>query len=267
MEEKTLIAPLKPVWLNTGGVDISKDKEFYEIILFFVIHSPCPGQSWKGITLAERGWKPKPWASPKYLKEKLDKVVFGKEKRLLKMTQSKEEISNELDLFDLKQDFYLHLARQRMLYSIVNNTECKNEYMSLFYHTRNALAHGRFAMYPIKSGDIIFVMEDGKQIGKETDDSFEVTARIVIRKSSLLKIIALLSTPPVENDYSEDILNAIKGGKQTKKDIMEEVQIDEYTYNKYIGLLKLKNVITYQHKRWTMVNEYTKFEERTPALI
>ena len=82
-----------------------------------------------------------------------------------------------------------------------------------------------------------------KQVGKESDDKFEVSARIVINKSSLLKIIELLKNPPKENDYSEDILSAIKNGSSTKCKIMSEVGIDEYTYEKFIQVLKLKNMM------------------------
>ena len=78
--------------------------------------------------------------------------------------------------------------------------------MSLFYHIRNALAHGRIAMYPAKGNDITFVMEDGQEKGKE----FRVSARIVINKSSLLNVIELLKNPPIENDYSEDILSDLE---------------------------------------------------------
>lgn len=256
MEYNTIITTHRPLWLKTDYMNICKDIELYEIIQFFIIHSPCHGQSWKGISLVERGWKQKPWASPKYLKEKLDKAVFGVEKRLLKMADSKEKMMEDVYSLDLNDNYYMHLDQQRMLYSIVRNAGCENEYMSLFYHIRNALAHGRFAMYPSKNNDITFVMEDGKQIGREMDDHFEVSARIVIRKSSLLKIIALLNTPPIENDYSEDIMEAIAKGFQSKAQIIKELQIDEYTYNKYIKKLSINKYITYQHNLWTIVKEY-----------
>ena len=72
----------------------------------------------------------------------------------------------------------------------------------------------------------------------------------VINKSSLLKIIELLKYPPKENDYSEDILGAIKNGSCTKCKIMSEVGIDEYTYEKFIQALKFKNMIKFEHKHW-----------------
>lgn len=250
MVEERVITMIHPDWLNTFVPDEYEDDDLYEIILFFVIHSPCKCQSSKGISLSDRGWKTKPWHSPKYLKEKLDKAIFGDDFRFLKMVERKANLLSEIHSFDLDDNFYTHRDKQRMLYSKVSNKDCENEYMSLFYHIRNALAHGRIAMYPTKKKDITFVMEDGKIVGKECDNKFEVSARIVIYKSSLLKIIKLLKNPPIENDYSEDILHAIENGNCTKSKIMAELEIDEYTYNKYIGLLKLNKLIRFEHKQW-----------------
>ena len=180
-------------------------------------------------------------------------AIFGDDLRLLKMVESKAKLLPEISSLDLNDDFYMHRDKQRMLYSKIGNSGCESEYMSLFYHIRNALAHGRLAMFPAKKGDITLVMEDGKQVGKESDDKFEVSARIVINKSSLLKIIELLKNPPKENDYSEDILSAIKNGSSTKCKIMSEVGIDEYTYEKFIQVLKLKNMIKFEHKQWKII--------------
>lgn len=206
-----------PSWLDTIVPPEYEDAELYEIILFFVIHSPCNGQSAKGISLTERGWKPKPWNSPKYLKEKLDFAIFENSTRLLKPVESKKQLLLELNSMDLNDDFYNHRNAQRALYTIVSEKGCKNEYMSLFYHIRNALAHGRIAMYPYKSNDVVFVMEDGKEVGGKADRRFEVSARIVINKSSLLRVIEVLKNPPKENDYSEDFLYAIKMGSAQNK--------------------------------------------------
>lgn len=253
MADEGKITKVHPAWLDTVVPPEYEDEGLYEIILFFVIHSPCNGQSAKGISLTERGWKIKPWYSPKYLKEKLDNAIFGDDLRLLKMVESKAKLLPEISSLDLDDDFYMHRDKQRMLYSKIGNSGCESEYMSLFYHIRNALAHGRLAMFPAKKGDITLVMEDGKQVGKESDDKFEVSARIVINKSSLLKIIELLKNPPKENDYSEDILSAIKNGSSTKCKIMSEVGIDEYTYEKFIQVLKLKNMIKFEHKQWKII--------------
>ena len=253
MSKDELLTRVHPMWLDTIVPAEYEDEGLYEIILFFVIHSPCSGQSSNGISLTERGWKAKPWYSPKYLKEKLDKAIFGNDLRLLKMVESKAKLQPEIGSLDLDDNFYIHRDKQRMLYSKISQSGCESEYMSLFYHIRNALAHGRLAMYPAQNHDVTFVMEDGKQVGEKRDDKFAVSARIVISKSSLLKLIELLKNPPIENDYSEDILEAIKNGSCTKCKIMAELGIDEYTYEKFIQTLKLKNIIDFEHRQWKII--------------
>jgi hypothetical protein len=63
--------------------------------------------------------------------------------------------------------------------------------MAVFYHIRNALAHGRLAMYKYGK-DIIFVLEDGIKSG----DRFQVRSRMVLKKSTLLKWIDILESGP-----------------------------------------------------------------------
>lgn len=253
MPEDGKITTLHPAWLDTIVPPEYEDEGLYEIILFFVIHSPCSGQSEKGISLTDRGWNEKPWNSPKYLKEKLDNAIFGTTPGMLKKADSKHKMLSEIEKYKLDDNFFNCREQQRALYAKVSKFGCESEYMSLFYHIRNALAHGRIAMYPAHNGDITFVMEDGKPKGKRTDDAFEVSARIVINKSSLLKVIQLLKNPPAEYDYSDDFVAAIKNGCCTKKKITEQLGIDEYTYEKCIQLLKARKVIEFEKNKWKLI--------------
>lgn len=106
MSEEGKITTVHPVWLDTIVPPEYEDEELYEIILFFVIHSPCSGQSENGISLTERGWKEKPWNSPKYLKEKLDNVIFDTNTRILKMADSKYKMLSEIEKYNLDDDFF-----------------------------------------------------------------------------------------------------------------------------------------------------------------
>ncbi|MCI5537759.1 MAG: hypothetical protein MR390_03435 [Oscillospiraceae bacterium] len=249
--EYSIITNPHPNWLNTIVPPEYEDELLYRIILFFVIHSPCKCQSANSISLTERGWKTKPWYSPGYLKDKLSHVIFGDKQQKIKMVNSKTEMGSENNSFNLDENFYNHRDEQRFLFSKISKKDCGNIYMSLFYHIRNSLAHGRLAMYPAKNEDITFVMEDGKDIN---NNEFGVTARIVINKSSLLKIIDLLEHPPKENDYSDDIVIAINNGINTKSKITKELEIDENTYNKFIKKLKSNNRIEYKNGKWHLIN-------------
>ena len=64
-----------------------------------------------------------------------------------------------------------------------------NEFMAILYHIRNALAHGRLAMYPIEDGkDIMFALEDGIKRNAE----FQVRSRMLLKKTTLLKWIDII---------------------------------------------------------------------------
>lgn len=69
----------------------------------------------------------------------------------------------------------------------------------------------------------------------------------------------MLKNPPVENDYSEDILNAIKNGSCTKSKIMAELGIDKCTYEKFIQILKRKNKISFEYRRWNIISPTLPF--------
>ena len=54
---------------------------------------------------------------------------------------------------------------------------------------RNALAHGRLAMYPLgDETDIVFALEDGIKRNGE----FQVRSRMILKKSTLLKWIDII---------------------------------------------------------------------------
>lgn len=252
-KKEGLIIDTYPDWLRINVPSEYEDEGLFEIILFFIIHSPCGNQSFKKIALETRGWKSKPWHSKKYLKEKLDNAIWGTEQRMLKMVESKEKIISEVNSMDLGKNFYNHREKQRMLYSKINDNECKSEYMSLFYHIRNSLAHGRFTLYPTKNKDLVFVMEDGKRVGKDEENKFELSARIVINKSSLLRIIDVLKNPPKEKDYSDEFLNTIREGKNVKKQIISYLDINEDIYKTTINKLKDAGLIKSVKNKWFVI--------------
>jgi len=250
-EDFSVITQAHPEWLDTKVPKEYEDADLLKIILFFVINSPCKGQSRRGIPLTAYGWKSKPWYSDSYLKNKLDKIIFGDEEKIFCFAENKKELAQKIRNNDFKENFYCHRNNQRIAIVKVCKKGCGNKYMSLFYHIRNSLAHGRLAMYPTKNNDIMFVMEDGSDINQE---KFGVSARIVILKSSLLNIIERLKTPPeVENDFKEDVILAIKNEKNTKRKIMKELDIDERTYNKTIDSLKEQMKIKFNKNRWNIV--------------
>ena len=72
------------------------------------------------------------------------------------------------------------------------------EFMAVFYHIRNALAHGRLAMYKHGEG-IVFILEDGVKRG----DRFQVRSRMVLKKRTLLKWIDIIESGPQTQNESD----------------------------------------------------------------
>ena len=61
--------------------------------------------------------------------------------------------------------------------------------MSVFYHLRNAFAHCRLNMIDV-NGESVFIIEDVQSSKKR--DKLKVSARMILRKSTLLKWIDLI---------------------------------------------------------------------------
>ena len=235
-----------PIWLDSPLPNKLSDDELFQIIMFYVFYSPCEDKSHRSKPLDLYGWKKKPWYEPSHLKEPLNRAIWGEEKPMFYFAKQKSDFEESISGHDLEENFYVHLMHQRIGLVISDNS--KSMYMSLFAHIRNSLAHGRLAMYDVSNDDVMFVLEDGKPI---KNGKFEVTARIVILKSSLLKIIELIKQgPPHENDYSEDILVAIKNGEDTKKAILEYLSIDEKIWDKTIYRLRSENKVFFENRVW-----------------
>jgi hypothetical protein len=92
-------------------------------------------------------------------------------------------MEENLEKADLKDDFPSDLGRERIC--VADNK--KNQFMSVFYHIRDAFAHGRFYITDYEEHKI-FVMEDvSPSSGRKP-----VSARMIVRKDTLLKWISLI---------------------------------------------------------------------------
>ena len=254
--EDLVISPKHPKWLDTIVADRHCDNDLYKIILFFVIFSLCPKYSTQGRTLQFYNWKDKPWSTNKYLKDKLDSGVFSDKKKYFQCAAQIPKLVDAVRKADLGDDFYLHREIERVAFT---NTE-SSEYMSLFHHIRCALAHGRIAMFEDpNSDDLLFVMENGSELGAE----FQVKARMILRRSTLLRWIDIITAGPKEpeKDYRRDIYEALLNNNKLRiKNLVNMFGESEYAINKAISLLKKANIINYQNhgkNGWWEVNATT----------
>ena len=123
--------------------------------------------------------------------------------------------------------------------------------MSLFYHIRNALAHGRFAFKTDTLERFVFIFEDGTVTsdGKE----FDLTARGVIRLNSLVLAIKTIQKGPGKTvDIEEKILSAISDGINTKRKIKNELGITDEDWRTYSLVLKKEGKIECNKQKWSI---------------
>lgn len=189
-----------PEWLNWLAPDRFNDKDLFRIVIFFVFHSPCAQLSAMRKTLLEYGWTA-PWKKPYYLNKQLRQAASNYE--LLFSAKGYDEMDVALEKADLNATFPSDLSRERIC--IYDNQG--NQFLSVFYHIRNAFAHCRLNMVDI-DGECVFILEDVQP--KKNTDQLKVSARMILRKSTLLKWIELIENG--ERGYTKSTeLNNPKG--------------------------------------------------------
>lgn len=172
----------KPAWMRWIAPEQFNDYDLFRIVIFFVFHSPCANLSSMGKTLSEYGWSA-PWKSPYYLNKQLRQAASIYD--LIYSAQGYENLDKELEKADLRDSFPSDLSRERVC--IYNKTD--NQFISVFWHIRNAIAHCRLNMVDV-DGECVFIFEDVKPNKKS--NQLQVSARMILRKSTLLKWIDLI---------------------------------------------------------------------------
>ncbi len=172
-----------PKWMNWIAPECFNDKDLFRIVIFFVFHSPCEGVSSMRKSFGEYGWAA-PWKNPFYLNKQLEQAASSH--KLLYSAKGYEEMDAALEKADLNESFPSNLSRERIC--IYDNQD--NQFLSVFYHIRNAFAHCRLNMVDV-DGECVFILED-VQRNKKTGDKLKVSARMILRKSTLLRWIEII---------------------------------------------------------------------------
>lgn len=172
----------KPAWLEEIAPERFNDYELFRIVIFFVFHSPCKNLSAMGKPLNEYGWR-NPWKQPYYLNKQL--IQATKSGNLIKHCKSYAKMGEVLEQAGMLEHFPSNLSKERIC---IYDKE-KNQSLSVFYHIRNAFAHGRLNMRDV-SGECVFILEDVRP--SNSSDRLTVSARMILRKSTLLKWIDLI---------------------------------------------------------------------------
>lgn len=258
IQENLVLTEKYPDWLKGWISDEQFDKDLFQIFLFYVIFSPCPKYCTKGHTLQYYGWKEKPWSTNRYLKDKLDKNVFFERKKYFRSVGKIAELQSAFNKAELLDNFY----ENREVESVAFLNCESSEYISLFHHIRCSLAHGRFAVFPVSdSDDAVFVMENG--VGK--GNAFSVRARMILKKSTLLRWAKLISEGPQEDEknYRVEIYKALlKNSRLRVKDLENMFNEPKTVIKKAMDFLKKNNIIEHhnhgENSWWEVKTENAK---------
>ena len=94
-------------------------------------------------------------------------------------------MKNACEVCRLKKNFCKNKEEERIAFVSAKNY---NEVLSIFYHIRNALAHGRIAIMENMDKEIVYFLEDGRK----KNGNFIVTARMALKEKTLLTWIDII---------------------------------------------------------------------------
>lgn len=246
------MATLRTSWLNEPlPPQILEDSSWMRIVHFFLIESPCPGQSNRKNNDIDK-WAPAPWVGTRSLKTSLNQAIFSRrDVDVMLSVGSKKELEGACKKLNLDELFYENVDDQRMVFVKVNSKGNTSKNMSLFYHIRNALAHGRFAFKTDSLERFVFIFEDGT-VASDCK-KFNLTARGVIRLNSLILAIDTIQKGPGKTvDIEEKILAAISEGVNTRRKIKGELGITDKDWCIYSQVLKKEGKIECSQQKWSI---------------
>ena len=186
-------ASVAPGWIKKKVPDDYADDILKEIILFYVINTPCIDLSSSGISLSTYGWSTNVWQRGK-LKTVLFKIAGLEREKTFFVAHKTDEMKKVCKKANLSKDFHKNRNEERI--AIYKGSY--NEFLSICYHIRNAFAHGRLALYDYEKGkDVVFVLEDGLKKG----DKFQVRSRMILKKSTLKQWMDIIKSGKLPSEF------------------------------------------------------------------
>lgn len=183
-----------PQWIDNIEYEDYIDNQLQQIMYFFVLHSPVPGLSGMHISLNDYGWS-KPWSKPFYLNRQLKDAAS--EYKLLYSADTYEHLDVAIKKSGTARSFPNSLDAETVVIY-----DCKkNQFMSTFFHIRNALAHGRFAIKNNSAGQRVLLMEDVAPNNKKNGS--KLSARIILRVDTLISWIEIIRSGEREYNVSK----------------------------------------------------------------
>jgi hypothetical protein len=164
------------------------DDELARIYRFYVIQ-PLAGESWRLRTLDSYGWIGKFDTDLDGKKgsgglRAILSTYFDLTDKVFVYTEQNDIAQHFIDL-ELEDGFPLNLSFQRAVIGKISSEQ--TQFLGLLRHIRNCFSHGKFIL--VDNGtEQVFVFQD--------DDKNNVTARIILFKTTLLKWIEVITGGP-----------------------------------------------------------------------
>lgn len=163
------------------------ESEFYRLYSFFVTYSCCGNQSMKKRCFADYGWysfarsicsKDEPNRDV-YLKDRLSEIIDLEDKANFVFISDSDDIAICFQNCNLADG---PLADKLVERAVIGKTSEPSKFLKLFYRIRDGLAHGKFILKYNENNEKMVIIQD--------DDGHFVTARLIIKLSTLLEIIS-----------------------------------------------------------------------------
>lgn len=177
----------KPKWPNNSILKKYDDEALSRIVMFYVFYSPGSKTTYLARKIKEYYEWSNPWRSP----YQLDKQLQNGNEITIKHSDNLDKLDNNLKEIGLKKFPISELSSYREIICVYKpkSSNCAI-FDEVFRHIRNSLAHGRFLIYPIDDKDFIFELEDVQK--DSTDNKYKVSARMLIKKSTLIRWIDII---------------------------------------------------------------------------
>lgn len=162
-----------------GGNDyVLKQEEYYLLYNFFVTYSVCGSQSFQKRNFIDYGWTTDGIIHQNKSDTDLGKMFKKHIKFNITVFKGKSSISDLFYQSNLTDGILIDYDTER---AVLGKTGENNQYLKLFYHIRNCLAHGKFALKYSSNKEKMIVLQD--------DNKYNVTARIVVKLQTLIELI------------------------------------------------------------------------------
>ena len=165
-----------PTWIQEKSFNKKELEILKEILPFYVINTLHESYSYRSMGVSEYGWPDNIWNTGA-LKDQLFHVANLTLNHNLFVVDALSNMSDACMQAHLGDDFYQYRDLER----IVVYDNHTNTVLSIFKHIRNALAHGRFVMYPM-GDDYMFALESVDNHNR----ALVLKARMALRASTLI---------------------------------------------------------------------------------